>query len=106
MKPGKLRKKRSSLLLLCITVLLTATDTSSLARLRLGGHRVLTITVGNKVRMDVPEEHKITRRSTRGASSLPTTCRRDALLIHAKRRFDSSGVSSTKPADGRTMIRE
>ena len=58
MKPGKLRKKRASLLLLCITVLLTATDTSSLARLRLGGHRVLTITVGNKVRMDVPEEHK------------------------------------------------
>ena len=36
MKPGKLRKKRASLLLLCITVLLTATDTSSHDRLRLG----------------------------------------------------------------------
>ena len=59
MKPRKLRKKkRASLLLLCITVLLTATDMSSLARLRWGGHRVLTITVGNKVRVDVPEEHK------------------------------------------------
>ena len=41
MKPGKLRKKtRASLLLMCITVLLTATDTSSLARLRLGGQNV------------------------------------------------------------------
>ena len=59
MKPGKLwKKKRVSLLLLCITVLLTTTDTSSLVRLRLGGHRVLTITVDNKVRVDVPEEHK------------------------------------------------
>ena len=38
MKPGKLRKKkRASLLLLCITVLLTATDTSSRPRMRLGG---------------------------------------------------------------------
>ena len=63
MKPRKLRKKkRASLLLLCISVMLTATDTSSLARLRLGGHRVLTITVGNKVRVDVPEEHKWRRR--------------------------------------------
>ena len=51
MKPSKLRKKkRGSLLLVCITVLLTVTDTSSRDRLRLGGYRVLTITVGNKVR--------------------------------------------------------
>ena len=41
MKSRKLwKKKRASLLLLCITVLLTATDTSSLARLRLGGQNV------------------------------------------------------------------
>ena len=32
MKPGKLWKKRVSLLLLCITVLLTVTDTSSHTR--------------------------------------------------------------------------
>ncbi len=63
MKPRKLwKKKRASLLLLCITVLLTATDTSSLALLRLGRHRVLTLSVGNKVRVDVPEEHKWRRR--------------------------------------------
>jgi hypothetical protein len=60
MKPGKLRrKKRASLLLLWITVLLAATNTSSRARLRLGGRRILTITVCNKVGVDVP-------RSTRG----------------------------------------
>ena len=59
MKPTELRKKkRTSLLLMCITILLTATDTRSHIRLRLGGHRVLTITVRNKVRMDVSEEHK------------------------------------------------
>ena len=47
MKPGKLRKKkRASLLLLCITVLLTATDTSSRPRLRLGGRRVLAVIFG------------------------------------------------------------
>ena len=63
MKPGKWwKKKGASLLLLCITVLLTATDKSSLDRLRLGGYRVLTITVGNEVRVDVPEEHKWRRR--------------------------------------------
>jgi hypothetical protein len=62
-KLDKLRKKkRTSLLLLCITVLLTVTDTSSHDRLRLGGCRVLTITVVNKMRMDVPEEHKWRRR--------------------------------------------
>ena len=63
MKLGKVRKtKRVSLLMLCITVLLTVTDTSSHVRLKLGGDRVLTITVDNKVRMDVPEEHKWRRR--------------------------------------------
>ncbi len=46
-KPGKFRKKkRVSLLLLCITVLLTATDTSSRPRLRLGGHRVHAVIFG------------------------------------------------------------
>ena len=56
---GKLwKKKRVSLLLLYITVLLTVNDTTSHARLRLGGHRVLVVTVRNKVRVDVPEEHK------------------------------------------------
>ncbi len=44
MKLGKLRKKkRASLLLVCITVLLTATDTSSRPRLRLGGRLVLAV---------------------------------------------------------------
>ncbi len=43
MKPGKLRKERASLLLVCITVLLTVTDTSSRPRLRLGGRRVLAV---------------------------------------------------------------
>ena len=46
MKPGKLRKERVSLLLVCITVLLTTTDTSSHPRLRLGGHRVLAVIFG------------------------------------------------------------
>jgi hypothetical protein len=50
MKSRKMwKKKRVSLLLLCITVLLTVTDTSSLARLLLGGGRVLTLAFGNKV---------------------------------------------------------
>ncbi len=63
MYPGKLwKKKRVTRLLVWITVLLTVTDTSSRVRLRLGGYRVLTITVGNKVRMDVPEEDKWRRR--------------------------------------------
>jgi hypothetical protein len=43
----KLRKEEgSSLLLLCIAVLLAATNTSSRARLRLGGCSVLAIIVG------------------------------------------------------------
>ncbi len=47
MKAVKLRKKeRSSLLLLCIAVLLAVTNTSSRARLRLGGCSVLAIIVG------------------------------------------------------------
>jgi hypothetical protein len=56
MKPGKLWKtKRVSLLLLYITVLLTTTNTSSRTRLRPGELRVLTITIGNKVGVDVTE---------------------------------------------------
>jgi hypothetical protein len=43
----KLRKKEGrSLLLLCISVLLAATNTSSRARLRLGGCSILAIILG------------------------------------------------------------
>jgi len=47
MKAVNLRKKeRSSLLLLCIAVLLAATNSRSRARLRLGGCSVLAIIAG------------------------------------------------------------
>ena len=68
MKPGELwKKERVSLFLLYITVLLSVINTSSRARLRLGGYRhsVLTITVDNKVGVDVPEEPDVPERKYR-----------------------------------------
>jgi hypothetical protein len=58
MKAVKLRNKEgSSLLLLCITVLLAATNTSSRARLRLGGCSVLAVIVGEKAIVHVMEKN-------------------------------------------------
>jgi hypothetical protein len=57
MKAVKLWKKKSaSLLLLCIAVLLAATNTSSHARLSLGGCSVLAIIVGEKVPVDIAKK--------------------------------------------------
>ncbi len=60
MKDIKLRKKEamySSLLLLCIAVLLAATNTSSRARLRRGGCSVLAVILGEKAIVDVTEKN-------------------------------------------------
>jgi hypothetical protein len=70
MKPGKLWKKKStSPLLVCITVLLAATNTSSRARLRLVERRVLTITVGKRwewMPRGAQEEVKTRKQNTGG----------------------------------------